>query len=385
MMAMMFATIAFSVDAMLPVLPDIATDLKLSDPQQAPLILTLFLVGLGVGTFFAGPLSDRFGRKNLVYGGLAIYVLGAVIAWATETIEWMLFGRLVQGLGAAGPRIVSLAIIRDLFSGRDMARIMSLAMMIFLIFPAIAPAIGALIADAFHWRLIFAAFVMFALILIIWFGLRLKETLPEDKRRPLRLRSIGAAVAEMLGHRIVRLSIFAQTMMLATLFGVLTMVEPIFSETFQRPESFPYWFGAIALASGFSSLANAALVGRFGMRKLVTLALVAQLIISSSALILLWEPSSIAFPVYIFWQFGVLFQAGMTVANLNAIAMQPMGHIAGIAASVIGAISTVMGAVIASPLAMLFDGTPRPLIAAVLMMTLISTILMHRMRQLELA
>ena len=369
MMAMMFATIAFSVDAMLPVLPDIATDLKLSDPQQAPLILTLFLVGLGVGTFFAGPLSDRFGRKNLVYGGLAIYVLGAVIAWATETIEWMLFGRLVQGLGAAGPRIVSLAIIRDLFSGRDMARIMSLAMMIFLIFPAIAPAIGALIADAFHWRLIFAAFVMFALILIIWFGLRLKETLPEVKRRPLSLRSIFAAVAEMLGHRIVRLS----------------MVAPIFSETFQRPVSFPYWFGAIALASGFSSLANAALVGRFGMRKLVTLALVAQLIISSSALILLWEPSSIAFPVYIFWQFGVLFQAGMTVANLNAIAMQPMGHIAGIAASVIGAISTVMGAVIASPLAMLFDGTPRPLIAAVLMMTLISTILMHRMRQLELA
>ncbi|MEL6100178.1 MAG: Bcr/CflA family efflux MFS transporter [Pseudomonadota bacterium] len=381
LMSTMFATIAFSVDAMLPALPQIAADLDLYEPGQAPLVLIVFMVGLGAGTLIAGPLSDAFGRKPIVYLGIVVYIIGAMIAWLTQSFDWMIMGRFVQGFGAAGPRIVSLAIIRDLYVGRDMARIMSLTLMIFLIFPAIAPAIGAAIIDYAGWRAIFAVFVLFGLFLLVWFGLRVQETLPQNRRRPLRFGKIIQAVAEMFRNTTARISIFVQTLMLGTLFGLLTMVQPIFAETFDRAESFPYWFGAIALLSGLSSLLNSRIVGRFGMSQLVTWALILQIFLSVSALILIWTPGSWDFPVYVVWQFGVLFQAGLTVANLNALAMKEMGHIAGIAASVIGAFATVGGAAIAAPLGLLFDGTPRPLIAATLVLAATALALMQALRR----
>ena len=155
LIAMMFATIAFSTDAMLPALPQIAADLAPDTPERVPLILTSFILGLGLGTFVTGPLSDAFGRKNVVYGGAALYILGTLVAWASQSLEIMLAARVVQGLGAAGPRVVSLAIIRDLFAGRQMAKIMSFVMMIFVIVPALAPALGAVIIGFTDWRGIF--------------------------------------------------------------------------------------------------------------------------------------------------------------------------------------------------------------------------------------
>lgn len=383
MIAMMFATVAFSVDAMLPALPAMTEELGLAEPGRAPLIITVFMGGLGLGTLVAGPLSDALGRKPVFYIGLAVYLSGAAMAGLSQSFEWMLVWRFVQGLGAAGPRIVSVAIIRDLFHGREMARIMSLTLMIFLIVPALAPAMGALIAEFFHWRMIFTAFVGFGLIMGLWFSLRIEETLPPDARRRLSVAGLTGALREMFGMRLFQISLTVQTLVMTTLFGVLTMVQPIFDQTFGKDDSFPYWFGAIALLSGVSSLLNASLVGRFGMRRLVTAAMVAQVVMSTVALILIWEPSPISFAVYVVWQFGVLFQAGMTVANLNAIAMQPLGHIAGFAASVLSAISTICAAALASPLGLFFDGTPRPLIISALVLTCLAMILMLRMRSFD--
>ena len=385
LMAMMFATIAFSIDAMLPALPRIAGDIAPSGVAQAALIITFFVIGMGAGTFFTGPLSDAYGRKPVVYGGLVVYAVGAVLSWIAPTLELMLAARVLQGLGAAGPRIVSAAIIRDLYSGRAMASILSLTMMVFLIVPAIAPLVGALIADAFGWRAIFAAFLIFGLLIFLWFATRISETLPAEARRPLRARLMADAVRQMFANPTVRLSILVQTLMLMTLFSVLTMVQPIFEITFDRAGSFPLWFGAIAMASGISSLLNAAIVGRFGMRRLVTWALAAQVVISTAFVIWMVADLPYLFAFYIFWQWGVMFQGGLTVANLNAIAMEPMGHIAGMAASVIGAVSTVLGAALASPIGMLFDGTPMALVATVLLASILASVMMQYMRRAELS
>lgn len=383
--AMMFATIAFSIDAMLPALPNIAADIAPGGVAQAALVMTFFVIGMGAGTFFTGPLSDAYGRKPVVYAGLAVYALGAVLSWLAPTLELMLAARVLQGLGAAGPRVVSAAIIRDLYSGRTMASIMSLTMMVFLLVPAIAPLIGALITNSLGWRAIFPAFLIFGLILLVWFGTRMRETLPVEARRPLRMALMADAVRQMFAHPTVRLSIFVQTLMLMTLFSVLTMVQPIFEVSFDREESFPLWFGAIALASGLSSLLNAVIVGRFGMRRLVTWALAAQVVISTVFVVWMVADMPHLFAFYIFWQWGVMFQGGLTVANLNAIAMEPMGHIAGTAASVIGAVSTVLGAALASPIGVLFDGTPMVLVATVLVASVIASVMMQYMRRAEVA
>lgn len=383
LMALMFATIAFSIDAMLPALPLIAQDIAHQGVAQAALVITFFVIGMGAGTFFAGPLSDAYGRKPVVYVGLAIYALGAVLSWIAPTLELMLAARVLQGIGAAGPRIVSAAIIRDLYSGRTMASILSLTMMVFLLVPAVAPLIGSLIADAFGWRAIFPTFLIFGLIVLVWFSTRITETLPSDKRRPVRVHLMLDAVRQMFANTTVRLSIYVQALMLMILFCVLTMVQPIFDVTFDRVDSFPLWFGAIAMLSGAASLLNAAIVGRYGMRRLVTWALYAQVVVS--AIFVIWMLADLPhlFAFYIFWQWGVMFQGGLTVANLNAIAMEPMGHIAGMAASVIGAVSTVCGAAFASPVGLLFDGTPMPLVAAVLIICLLASVLMQYMRRAE--
>jgi MFS transporter, DHA1 family, multidrug resistance protein len=383
LMAMMFATIAFSIDAMLPVLSDIADDIAPYGVAQAAQIVIFFVIGMGAGTFIAGPLSDAMGRKPIVYLGLAIYAVGAVLSWVAPTLELMLAARVLQGFGASGPRIVSTAIIRDLYSGRGMASILSLTMLVFLLVPAMAPLVGAVIADLAGWRAIFASFLIFGLILLIWFAVRIKETLPPVERRPLRFSLMLDAVHQMFAHPTVRLSIIVQTLMLMILFSILIMVQPIFDVTFQRIDSFPLWFGAIALASGVSSLLNAAIVGRYGMRRLVTWALLAQVVISTTFMIWMISDMPGLFWFYIFWQWGVMFQGGLTVANLNAIAMEPMGHIAGMAASVIGAVSTILAAALAAPIGLLFDGTPLPLVVTVLLACVVASVLMQFMRRAE--
>ena len=383
LMAMMFATIAFAIDAMLPALPMIAADLTPEDPSRVALILTFFLIGMGIGTFFMGPLSDAFGRKPVLYLGLAIYAFGAALSWSATTLEMMLAARMLQGLGAAGPRVVSAAIMRDLFSGREMASIMSFTMMVFLLVPGIAPLIGAIINDAYGWRMIFGAFLLFGMILFIWFGARMSESLPVKDRRCICWSLIIDALRQIATHRTVRLSILVQTMMMTILFSTLTMVQAIFELTFDRAASFPYWFGAIAMVSGLSSLLNATIVGRFGMRRLVTWAIMAQVVMSAVFVLVHTNMSSGLFVFYIIWQFGVMFQNGLTVANLNAIAMEPMGHIAGMAASVIGSVSTIMGAVFASVIALVFESSTITLTNTVLALCVIAGVLMYLMRQTE--
>ncbi|WP_405363707.1 multidrug effflux MFS transporter [Roseobacter sp.] len=383
LMAMMFATIAFSIDAMLPALPDIARELTPEDPLRAPLIMTSFVLGMGIGTFFTGPLSDAYGRKPVMVCGAAIYIGASAVAWASSSFEVVIAARIVQGLGAAGPRVVSLAVIRDLFSGREMAKIVSIVMMIFTLVPGVAPTLGYLIVSTSSWRGIFIAFVAFSMISVVWMIIRMPETLVRSDRRPLKPRLLAAAVRDMFAHPIVRLSIIVQTLCMSMLFTVLMMIQPIYEQVYDKQDTFHLWFGGIALVSAIASFLNAMLVVRLGMRRLITVALAIQIALSTVILLHGEMMGTSVFALFALWQAYVFFQAGLTIGNLNAIAMEPMGHIAGMAASVIGAVSTVLAAVIASPIGLLFDGTIRPLVSAVLVMAVMAFVLMQYMGRIE--
>jgi len=385
LIAMMFATIAFSIDAMLPALPEIGAALSPDDVNRAQLILTSFVLGMGIGTFFTGPLSDAFGRKIVITGGAALYIISAAVAWASPTLELVLLSRVTMGLGAAGPRVVALAIVRDLYSGREMARLMSIAMMIFTLVPAFAPMLGAGIILFAGWRGIFVAFALFAIIVVLWMGIRLPEPLARKNRRPFRLPLLLAAVGEITTHPTVRISMLVQSLCLGALFSMLTMVQPVYDVMFDRATSFPFWFGFVALMSGSASLLNAAVVVKLGMRRMVTWSLAAQIVISAAMFFLTSTnlPESVHFGLFVAWQTSIFFMAGTTLGNLNAMAMEPMGHIAGMAASVVGAISTVLAAVIAAPLGLLFDGSLLPLTTGILSMSIIGYLLMLHMGRVE--
>lgn len=382
LIAMLFATIAFSLDAMLPALPEIARELVPGDINRAQLIVTSFVLGMGIGTFVAGPLSDSFGRKPVIIGGAALYCLAALAAYAAPTLETVLAARVAQGIGAAGPRIVSLALVRDLYKGREMARVVSFAMMIFTLVPAIAPLAGSLIIAGFGWRAIFLAFIGFAALSILWLGLRQPETLSAAARRPMSAGALMQALREVLGNRVVVLSIAVQTLCYAALFATLSSTQPIFDVTFRRGGDFPFWFAVIAILAGSASFINASFVVRLGMRLLVTATLAAQILLSLAFLVLAWSGAlseSVYFALYIGWTVSVFMMAGLTLGNLNALALEPLGHIAGMAASTTGAIATVAAVALAAPLGLAFDGTPLPLAAGTMVLSAAGLGLMRAM------
>ncbi|WP_319823765.1 multidrug effflux MFS transporter [Thalassovita sp.] len=385
LMAMLFATIAFSIDSMLPALPEIAQELSPDDLNRAQLIITSFVLGMGIGTFFTGPLSDAFGRKPVILGGAALYVLAAGWAFVAQGLEPLLVARFLQGIGAAGPRVVGLAIVRDQYAGREMARIMSFVMMVFTLVPAVAPLMGSVIIVFSGWRGVFLAFVLFAMGSALWLALRQPETLPPADRRPLRISVIRAAIAEMAAHPSVRLSILAQTFCFALLFMTITMIQQVFDLTFGRADSFPLWFAGMALVAGSASFLNASLVMKFGMRKLATTALGTQVFLSS-LMALTWITGVLGdatFYAFVLWMTSVFFQTGLTIGNLNAITMEPMGHIAGMAASVSGAFSTVVAATLAVPVGQSFDGTPLPMALGVGAASLSGFLVLLHLRRIE--
>ncbi len=381
LMGMTFATVAFSIDAMLPALPEIAETLTPDNANLAQLVLTSFVLGLGIGTFFTGPLSDSFGRKPIISAGAALYIAGAATAYFAQSLEWILAARVVQGLGASGPRVVAMAIIRDLYSGRQMAQIVSFAMLIFTIFPAVAPMIGAAIIWGFGWRAIFATFVLFSLISVAWLMIRQPETLPAPERRPLRLSALWDALREALALRQMQLSIVVQTLIFGVLFGTISSIHPIFDDTYGRAESFPYFFALIAAVAAPAAPINGKLVIRLGMRPLVRRALTVHglLSLALAAVLVFLDIGAAEFWAFFLWSVGVFAVAGFTIGNLNALALEPLGHIAGMAASIMGALATVGGAIIGATIGQFFDGTALPLAIAACVACTLGALIMRSM------
>lgn len=386
MLAMLFATLAFSIDSMLPAIPKIAEQMTPDDVNRAQLIITSFVLGMGIGTFFAGPLSDWFGRKITVAVGLGIYMLAALYAAGTTDMEHLLASRFVMGLGASAPRVVSLAMVRDLYKGREMARIMSFVMTVFILVPAMAPSIGAVIIAYTSWRGVFVAFVFFAMFSGGWLMLRQPETLDKANRRPLRLSAIRYALGEVLGNRVVVMYIAALSLGFGQMFSFISSAPQLFTDTYERGDTFPIWFAGVAAFAAIASFTNARLVMTLGMRLLSTTALGVQCVASIIAMILL--ESGMVAPEYQFYVFvGYMaisfFMIGLVFGNINALAMEPLGHVAGFAAAIIGAISTVLAVLIAVPVGYSYDGTPMPLLIGVALCSGFAYLIMRISRRYE--
>ena len=363
LMAFITSTVAFGIDMMLASLPEIGADISPSSPESAHLIVGLFFVGLGVGTVIVGPLSDALGRRPVLFFGLAIYALGAAVCWVAPNLEWMCAGRILQGVAAASPRVTVLAVIRDRFEGRQMAATQSLVMMIFTLVPGFAPLAGEWVAHALGWRAIFVTFVLFAAVGGIWFYLQQPETLPPERRKPLRFGTMWSDTVKILGHSQVRLAIGVQSFVLAGLFSLLTATPLVFSDIFGIDAWFPYAMGLVSLLGGVTSFLNARLVERIGMVRLMRFSLIATLTVTLAAFATLSviAPDGVA-AIWVYMGFKTAGFAilGFTTGNSTALAMQPLGGIAGTAASVVTACGTFVAAVLGIIVSESFNGTVFP-------------------------
>lgn len=380
MMAIIFATLAFSIDAMLPAFPAIAAELTPDAVNRAQLIVLAFVLGMGVGTIFAGPLSDTYGRKNIITGGIAIYILGSILAYFAQSLELLLAARVLQGFGAAGPRIVPIAMVRDLYEGRRMAQITSFITTVFMLVPAIAPSVGAVIIGLAGWRFIFIAFVLFSLIGVSWLNIRQPETLLPENRRPLKFRGLKEAALEVVTNKLVLIFIAALTLAFTQLFSIIASTQQIYDQTYGKGDSFPLWFALTALLASFGTILNAKLVMKHGMRRLATSAFAAQSLFTMVFLILITTIDlslEISFALWFLWSVSIFFMVGITLGNLNALALQPLGHIAGMAASLISAISTIIAVFFVAPIGLAFDGTPVPLLIGTLICAVLAFLLMR--------
>ena len=361
LLAMLVATTAFSIDSMLPAMTVIGQELTPEAPNRAQMIVTIFVLGMGVGTFFVGAAADAYGRKPVLVAGAVLYIAASLLGWFAPTLETLLAARFVQGLAASVPRVAAYAVIRDLYSGRQMASIMSLILVVFTLVPVLAPALGALVINAFGWRALFLSFVVFMGVSAVWFTLRQAETLNPADVRPLSLRAFGQGFVEVLSEPRTARAILAQCFVMGILFSLLTTTQPVFASTFDREAAFPLWFGLVALISASGAYLNARIVGRVGMRN-VALRAVGLLGVLAGAYVLAQVTGALtetwAFPAYVAFMIAVFMTISLSIGNLNTLAMEPLGRLAGMAASVIGAVSTAAGAVLGTMPSLLFDGTP---------------------------
>lgn len=376
-MASFMASVAISIDAMLPALGVIGKDLHVADMNHTQYIIIFIFAGMSLGQLVCGPVSDATGRKKVLYAGLLLYAIGSFICLFSHSLPVMLAGRLLQGLGVSGPYVSAIAIVRDKFSGNEMGRIMSLIMMIFVIVPSLAPMMGQAIIFFLSWRWIFGLLfaVAVALSTCIYFGL--EETLPPEKRIRFRPLDIALGFREVFANRTTTAYMICMGLSFGGFTGYLNSTRQLFQDTFHTGPYFSFYFGGLALVFGVSSLLNSRIVMKFGMRPLVWRAVSA--IVISSALFLLYctkfTPTLWPFLVYI----SVLYFAmGLMFGNLNSIAMEPMGHIAGIASAVIGATSSVISLALGTLIGQLYNGTALPVTFGFLVLGLLSLLIMRQ-------
>lgn len=380
LMALLISIVAISIDALLPALGMIGEDLQLSHPNQAQYVIVFLFVGMAFGQLVSGPVSDAVGRKKVLYSGIVLYLAGSVLCFTATNLTMILAGRLIQGLGLSGPYVSAVSIVRDKYSGRDMARVMSLIMMIFIMVPAVAPSIGQGILFFASWRYIFLLYIVYSIIISLWLFFRLEETLPVEKRVPFSMKSIASGFREVVAHRATISYTICMGICFGSFIGYLNSSQQIFQVQFDAGKMFTVYFGGLALVLGIASLLNARIVGKFGMRHICILAILG--IIVSSALFLalnllaganLWM--FLLYAAILFFCFGLIF------GNLNSLSMEPMGHIAGIASAVIGAVSSILSMTLGALIGQLYDGTLIPLTSGFLILGILSFLAMAYARK----
>ncbi|ENP42489.1 drug resistance transporter, Bcr/CflA subfamily [Brucella abortus 78/36] len=361
LIAAIMAINALAVDIMLPGLPQIGASLGVHSENHVQFVITAYLLGFGVSQLFYGPLSDRFGRRLPLFGGLAIYVVAALGSAFVTDFTTLIILRVLQGLGAAATRVIAVSVVRDKFSGRQMAEVMSLVMMVFMILPVAAPATGQLIMLFGEWHLIFMFMAIMALVVGLWAFLRLPETLPVSHRRPLTMKSTLGGFVIVLTNRVALFYMLGTSFILGALFGYINSAQQIFVGIYQLGTLFPLAFAAVAMTLALASFLNSRLVGRFGMRRISQ-----TMLLVFTSFSLLWMVLSIVmdgpipFAVLMIIYMTIMLSFSLVTANFNALAMEPLGEVAGTASSVLGFAQTVIGAALGAVIGQAFDGTTTP-------------------------
>jgi DHA1 family bicyclomycin/chloramphenicol resistance-like MFS transporter len=355
---------ALAIDSMLPALPHIGADLGVQTANGVQWVVTAYLLGFGAAQLVYGPLADRYGRKPVLMIGVGIYVVFSLLATLAPTFDALIAARIGQGLGSAATRVLVVSIVRDRYSGRDMARVMSLSFLVFLGVPILAPSVGALIMQFGPWRWIFGVLMAFGLSVMLWAMIRLPETLHPEYRQPIRMGRILSGFREAVTNRVSLGYTLAMGALMGGLFGFINSAEQIFSDVFHARAAFPLVFAAIAGGIAIASLLNARLVGKLGSRLISHTALIGFIVIGAvHAAVAMAGFENI-------WTFGILqamtmFCFGLMAGNFGSMAMEPMGHIAGTASSAQGFLSTIMGSLAGFAVGQQFNGSTVPMMVGI--------------------
>lgn len=362
LVALLTAMVAMSIDTMLPAIGLMATELGATHPNDRQLIVLGFFAGLMFGTLIFGPISDSIGRKRTIYIGLVLFVAGCFLCAVSTSFPMLIAARMLQGFGAASPRVCSIAMVRDGAGGAAMARIMSFVMSVFMLVPILAPSIGQLVLFVTSWRIIFLGFIAMALMAGLWLSLRQEETLVPEKRIAFSAARLAGGAAEVMRNPVSLGNTVAVGFIFAAFNAYLGTSQQIFAEQYGQGAYFALWFGGLAMAIALAMIVNGRLVMRLGMRKLAKYALygflAAWAVMVVAVLASGGHPPLVMLGVVFFCSF---FCSGMLFGNFNAMALEPMGHIAGMAAAISGSLSSAIGVFFGAIAGRFYDGSMYPL------------------------
>ncbi len=367
--AAVMATNALAIDTMLPALPRIGRALHIVHENDRQWIVTAYLLGFGMAQLVYGTLADRYGRRPVLFGALALYASFSVFAGMADSLRTMLIARGLEGIGAAGTRVLAVSIVRDRYAGRQMARVMSLAFLVFFAVPVAAPSIGQLVMLIEPWRAVFHLLALFGVAVAAWGALRLPETLHESDRLRIDMARIGAALRECISDRKAVGYTFAQAVLFGGLLGYINAAQQIFTDVYHVPSRFPILFGCTAAFLAAASLLNARIVGRVGMHRVSHAALFGYVAIAASHVAISGLGADTLW-VFAGTQASILFCIGLIGPNFGALAMESMGHVAGTASSLQGFVTSVGGALVGFAIGQQFDGTTLPICIGYLVVAL---------------
>ena len=376
LVALLMSIVAISIDALLPALGIISNEITLEYPNQIQLVISALFLGMAVGQLICGPLSDAIGRKKVLYSGILFFLAGSVVCFFAQDITTLLIGRIIQGLGVAGPYVSAISIVRDKYAGREMAKIMSLVMMIFIMVPAIAPSLGQAILLMASWRYVFVLYVVYSIAVGLWIFLRLEETLPKEKRIPFTVTGFSDGFKEVICNRITMGYTLCMGLFFGSFMGYLNSSQQIFQVQFGTGKLFTVYFGLLALVFGIASLFNSRFVEKWGMHFISKRAVIA-IIISSMVFLGLHGIADIHLWMFMVYAAILFFCFGLIFGNVNAMAMEPMGHVAGIASAVIGSVSSIISMVIGTAIGQFYNNTLIPTTLGFLIMTSLALVMMY--------
>ena len=377
LMAALMSIVALSIDAVLPALPRIGDYLSVSNSLDNPKLITSIFLGLGFGQLFLGPLSDSFGRKTVVYFGLGIFIIASIICVSTKSFEIMLLGRVLQGIGLAAPRTMAIAIVRDTYSGDYMSKIISIVVMVFILVPIIAPTLGQFLMQHFGWKSIFNFNLIFGIAVVIWFFLRQEETLKAAYQKSFRLSIYKTGIRNFFKIRTAVIYTLLSGLITGSFMVYLSTSQRIFEQQYNLAEEFPTIFASLAISVGIATFLNSQLVVRFGTKAIVHVAILSFIFISTLFLFLYHSNTNPPVEILILFFALQFFCIGFLFGNLRSLAMEPIGHMAGIGSALNGFISTVMAVPIADYIGLFVTDSVQPLFIGFTICGFISLVLFY--------